>query len=227
MVSSPPLGANAAPLARYRERVRVIPFAIDTTAWQPDEAREPSEPFVFFAGRHVAYKGIDVLLRALQGTSIRAVISGDGPQRVGWDSLARRLGLDGQVRFMGDVSDAELRRCIMQAAALVLPSITRAEAFGYVQLEAMACGTPVISTDLPTGVPWVNQHGVTGLVVPPGDAGALRIAMQTMMSDATLRTTLGAGARARVVSEFGVERLSARLRDLYLELGLLSAAVQC
>ena len=75
-------------------------------------------------------------------------------------------GLNGRVTFTGEVPDAELRRLMQACAVLVLPSVTRAEAFGYVQLEAMAAGKPVISTDVPSGVSWVNQDGRTGLVVP-------------------------------------------------------------
>jgi rhamnosyl/mannosyltransferase len=106
-------------------------------------------------------------------------------------------------------------------ALLVLPSVTRAEAFGYVQLEAMAAGKPVVSTDVPSGVSWVNQHERTGLVVPARDAGALGAALERLMGDAALRARFGAAGRARVEDEFTLGRLRERLRLLYEESALL------
>ena len=216
IVSSPPLGLQATALARYQSRIRVIPFGIDPEGWRPTDSRTGS--YVLFAGRHVDYKGVDVLLRALAGGSAHAVIAGDGPRRDAWQRLARDLGLNGRVTFTGEVSDAELRRLMHGASALVLPSISRAEAFGYVQLEAMAAGKPVISTDVPTGVSWVNQHERTGLVVPAGDAGALRAAIEEIARDPALQARFGAAGRARVEAEFTLDRLRQRLRAFYEEL---------
>jgi rhamnosyl/mannosyltransferase len=214
IVSSPALGEHAEALRPYRDRISVIPFGIDSSLWTPVRAPE-ADPFVLFVGRHVPYKGVDVLIRALQGTRIRAIVAGDGPQRAAWEDLARRLGVD--ARFPGDVPDARLRELFASCAALVLPSTSRAEAFGYVQLEAMASGKPVISTDVPSGVSWVNQHERTGLIVPAGDAGALRAAMRRMMDDETLRLRLGRGARARVEDAFTMAHLRDRLRAFYAE----------
>ena len=217
VVSSPPLGEHAAALQPYRDRVTVIPFGIDPVQWVAP-ASGPAvddEPFVLFVGRHVAYKGVDVLLRALAGTGIRAVIAGDGPQRASWERLAQTLGV--AARFTGDVPDAELHRLFASCAALVLPSTTRAEAFGYVQLEAMASGKPVIATDVPSGVSWVNQHERTGLIVAAGDAAALRGALQRLMGDERLRTVLGRQARTRVEEVFTMAHLREGLRRFYEE----------
>ena len=170
---------------------------------------------MLFVGRHVTYKGVDVLIRALQGTGIRAVIAGDGPKRIAWQALARTLNV--AARFTGDVSDAELRGLFASCAAFVLPSTTRAEAFGYVQLEAMASGRPVISTDVPSGVSWVNQHERTGLIVRAGDVDALRGALQRVMGDDELRVRLGRQARVRVEESFTLSHLRERLRALYSE----------
>jgi rhamnosyl/mannosyltransferase len=218
VVSSPALGAHASSLAAYQERIRVIPFGIDPALWTPAPgAQSAGDPFVLFAGRHVGYKGVDVLLRALAPRAARAVIVGDGPKRAEWEELSRALGLDGRVTFTGEVPDAELRRLMHACAALVLPSVTEAEAFGYVQLEAMASGKPVISTSVPSGVSWVNQDERTGLVVRAGDAEALGGAIDRLMGDAALRARLGAAGRARVDEEFTLGILRERLRVLYDE----------
>ncbi len=218
IVSSQALAEQASALEPYRDRVRVIPFGIDPAGWH---GHDGATPFLLFAGRHVAYKGVDVLLRALQGTAIQAVIAGDGPKRAEWEALSRELQLGERVRFAGDVPDAELRSLMETCAAFVLPSVTRAEAFGYVQLEAMASGKPVVSTDVPSGVSWVNQHGTTGLVVPAGDAAALRAALERVMGDAALRRQYGEAGRRRVDQHFTLTCFRERLRSLYDELGLL------
>jgi rhamnosyl/mannosyltransferase len=125
------------------------------------------------------------------------------------------------VTFTGDVPDAELRRLMQSCSVFVLPSVTRAEAFGYVQLEAMAASTPVVSTDVPSGVSWVNENGRTGVVVRAGDAVGLREALARLMSDAELRARLGAAGRARVEREFTLERLRERLRAFYEEMAVV------
>jgi glycosyltransferase involved in cell wall biosynthesis len=234
IVSSPALGTHAAALEPYRARVRVIPFGIDLSEWDGDRdvgARTAQiaegRPFALFAGRHVGYKGVDVLLQALRGTSIGAVIAGDGPLRAVWEKLTGDLGLQSQVRFVGDVPAAELRALMHACAVVVLPSITRAEAFGYVQLEAMACAKPVISTDVPSGVSWVNQHERTGLIVRAGDAESLRTALTRLMPDAALRERYGEAGRRRVEEEFTMAALRDRLGRLYEELGVLTPARAC
>ncbi len=119
------------------------------------------------------------------------------------------------MRFVRGVSDRELTAYYHAADLFVLPSVTRAEAFGVVQLEAMSCGVPVICTDLPSGVPWVNRHGESGLVVPPGDPEALRAAIEELLDDESRRREMGDYARERVATEFSLERMAARTTDLY------------
>ena len=83
------------------------------------------------------------------------------------------------------------------------------------QLEAMLCGRPVVSTDLPTGVPWVNVHGETGFVVPAGDVASLRGALERLVADSDLRQALGAAARQRVLKTFTADNMCAATLALY------------
>jgi rhamnosyl/mannosyltransferase len=99
----------------------------------------------------------------------------------------------------------------------VLPSIERSEAFGIVQLEALAAGLPVISTELGTGTSWVNQHAVTGLVVPPRDPAALAAAITRLLNDPAERTRLGAAGQRRVWQEFSVDQMVRRVEAVYRE----------
>jgi rhamnosyl/mannosyltransferase len=225
VVSSAALAEHAAALRPYRDRVTVIPFGIDAGRWTASPAIRAraaairagtgSRPLLLFAGRMVPYKGLDVLLRALETLDVAAVLAGSGPSREAGVALARDLGVEDRVSFPGEVTREELAALYHAADVFVLPSVTRAEAFGYVQLEAMACGKPVVSTRVASGVPWVNQHGATGLTVPPGDVEALREAIGTLAADPALRARMGAAGRARVLAEFSLEQMASRTMALY------------
>ncbi|HXG55007.1 MAG TPA: glycosyltransferase [Vicinamibacterales bacterium] len=228
LVSSPALAGHAKVLAPYRDRVTVIPFGIDASRWQatpPIAARArditagvEGRPLILFAGRLVEYKGVDVLLRALAGLDAHGVIAGDGPLRGHLTELAHTMGLSSRVRFTGEIPHDELVALYHAADVFVLPSVTRAEAFGYVQLEAMAAGTPIVSTRLESGVPWVNQDGITGLTVTPGNAAELRDALHALLSDRPRRERMADAARQRVTHEFSLERMGDRLVSVVDEL---------
>ena len=223
VVSSPALVEHATALHWHARRCEVVPFGLEI-ARAPSPAEHPSVrpvrekwtgPIALFVGRLVPYKGADVLLRALQRTGVAAVVIGDGPMRSDLEQLTRELQLDDRVFFLGGADDETVAAWYEACDVFVLPSVTRAEAFGLVQLEAMARGKPVISTRLPTGVPWVNVDGVTGLTVPPGDVEALASALRTMMEDSALRMRMGQAARTRFETEFTRERMIDRITALY------------
>jgi glycosyltransferase involved in cell wall biosynthesis len=223
VVGSPPMKEVAA-LVPHRAKCVVVPYGLDPRRYQATPAiaeraatlrQSLNGPVLLFVGRLVGYKGVEVLLRALPGLHAHTVIVGDGPLRDVLSHSARELGLADRVQFVGEVSDEELLAWYYAGDALVLPSTSRQEAFGLVQLEAMLCGRPVISTNLPTGVPWVNQHERTGLVVPPGDVAALRGALARLVCDVDLRRRLGETARSRALTEFAAEGMCRAARRVY------------
>jgi glycosyltransferase involved in cell wall biosynthesis len=229
VVSSPNLAAHAEELQDFRDKCVVIPFGIDTGRLQRTAAIENRVtgiatrfpgPKVLFVGRLVAYKGVDVLLRAMRDVQATALIVGDGPLRVSLEAQAAEAGLTSRVKFLGHLGDEDVVAHFHACDVFVLPSVTRAETFGVVQLEAMACGKPVVSTNVPTGVPWVNRHGVTGLVVEPGDAGSLASALNTVISDPALRARMGAAAQRRVDDDFSVDGMVSLAAGLYREVAL-------
>lgn len=224
VVSSPRLAEHAEELADVRDKCVVIPFGIDTGRLAPSPAvdarvreieRAHPGPRVLFVGRLVGYKGVEVLVQAMQSVAATALVVGDGPLRGPLEALAAASGVASRVRFLGHLDDDSVVAHLHACDLFVLPSVTRAETFGVVQLEAMACGRPVVSTNLPTGVPWVNRHGETGLVVEPGDAGALASALHTLLGDPALRSRLGERARQRVEEDFTVEGMTSRSAALY------------
>jgi len=226
VVSSPRLAGYARELSDFRHKCVVIPFGLDTSHLAETPAiadraaaiaREFPGPRVLFVGRLVPYKGVDVLIDAMASVEATCLIVGDGPLRASLESHAASRGVSSRVRFLGGVSDADLAAHLHACDLFVLPSVTRQETFGVVQLEAMACGRPVVSTDLETGVPWVNQHETTGLVVRPGDAAALAAALTRLSADPALRERFGAAGRARVASQFTVEAMTRATTALYEE----------
>ena len=223
IVAAPPLAEHSAAV-RGSRRIEVIPYGIAsdglaTTTLDPAGevgralARLP-EPRVLYVGRLVYYKGLDVLLEALARTGGGLAIVGEGPLDAALRRQIAALGLGDRVAMLGGCTDDEVRGLYQSCDVFVLPSTARTEAFGLVQVEAMACGLPVVSTDLPTGVPWVNAHGVTGLVAPPGDAGALADALRRLLADPALRAELGQAGRRRAVRHFEASRMVERFVEI-------------
>ncbi|MFC1466788.1 MAG: glycosyltransferase [Candidatus Brachytrichaceae bacterium NZ_4S206] len=176
------------------------------------------EPLVLLSvGRLRYYKGLDDLIRAMPDLpDAVAVIVGVGPMEAEWKALAQRLGVAERVIFAGEVDDAKLPDYYHAADIYVIPANSRAEAFGLAILEAMASRLPVISTEVGTATSWINQHGVTGLVIPPHDPSAIAQAVRTL-GDAGLRRTMGEAARHRVQAEFTLARMVARIEAIYDE----------
>jgi rhamnosyl/mannosyltransferase len=224
VVASPTLAASAPQLEEWRSKCDVIPYGVQAARIPPTDAvarraeairREHQAPLVLFVGRLVAYKGVGVLLDAMRNVEAVALIVGEGPQRAPLQRKAERLGIANRVVFLGEIDDDEQAALYYACDLFVLPSITRQEAFGVVQIEAMTYGKPVISTDLGTGTGWVNQHGVTGLVVPPADPLSLRDAINTLLGDPLTCDAMGAAGARRARSVFNVERMTELTLHLY------------
>jgi rhamnosyl/mannosyltransferase len=211
-------------LQPFIDKVRVIPYLVDlrrVTASRdhPLAARvrafAAGSTVVLAVGRLVYYKGMDVLLEALAATTgPRLVIVGDGPLRPRLNAIAERLGVAGRVLWLGTLSDDDLAAAYYASQVFVLPSVAPSEAFGIVQVEAMAAGLPVVSTKLGTGVEEVNRDGETGITVRPSNTGELASAITRLVDDLALRQRFGAQAREHAQG-FSPERLLVRYRDLY------------
>jgi rhamnosyl/mannosyltransferase len=212
-------------LSRYESKCAIIPHGIDPEEMAPTPSTEIESRrllerhgagLVLFVGRLVYYKGLDVLLRAIARTPEAVLlIAGDGPLRGSLEALARTLGLGRRVVFLGSIPHQGKVAAMHASRLLVLPSTHRSEAFGLVQLEAMAARRPVICTGIDSGVPFVNQHGETGLVVPPGDEAALASAMRTLLDDEALCRRMGEAGWRRVTSIFSRDRMIRDCADLY------------
>ncbi len=202
---------------RYPERVEEIPFFIDEARFSPGPVgtRKRGLLFVGALDRAHEFKGVAELLAAVQRLPQETLtIIGDGDRRAAIEAEVVARGMGSRVTFLGRVSEERLIEAYQQAAMLVFPSTSKAEAFGLVALEAQACGTPVIASRLP-GVREVVLDGETGVLVEPGSVDELVAGIQRLSSDEALRKTLGAAARSRVEQRYSKERVVSHLEQLY------------
>ncbi len=179
------------------------------------------EPLILFVGRLRYYKGVENLIAAMRllapsiPAAARALIVGTGPMQAEWQALAQSLGVTRQLNFVGTVSDHDLPAYYQAAQVFVLPSTHPSETWGAVQIEAMASGLPCICTEVGTGTSYVNQHSITGLVVPPRDPSALADALNRLLADESLRRQMGQAARARALREFTHTAMIEQTHGLY------------
>ena len=189
-------------LREFRDKCQNIPLGIDFTNQPPvDEEQVASirarhgDRLVLAIGRLVPYKGFAYLIRALRHTDATLLLIGKGRLLPELRQVAQDAGVADRTHFLGFVDDT--RPYYHAARVFALSSITRAESFGLVQLEAMAAGLPVINTDLLSSVPEVSLHGVTGLTVPPANEEALATAIRTLLADETTRVNYAKAAKER------------------------------
>jgi len=178
-------------------------------------SRYTPHPLLLFAGRLRYYKGLEVLLEAMRDIEAHLLIVGDGPMRQEWEALTVELALTDWVTFLGHIPDVELPAYYQACDLFILPSTHRSETWGAVQIEAMACGKPVVCTELGTGTSYVNLHGQTGLVVSPCDSAALAEAINRLLSDEGLRRRMGEAGRERAQREFSKETMIEQTLRLY------------
>jgi len=195
----------------------VVPLGIDPKPFMIAERTNPHSGRLklLFVGRHRYYKGVDDLLRAIVNQDVELSVAGSGELTSEWRALAADLGLGENVHFLGDIPGSELPHLYASADVFVLPANARAEAYGIVLLEAMASGLPCITTELSTGTSFVVQDGVTGLVVPPRQPQALSQAIKFFQDKPDERFQMGQAGRERLLTEFTLQAMLARLDNLY------------
>ena len=207
-------------LSRFREKCHVIPHGLDARRLQQVDQKAVADirarygkHIVLGVGRLVYYKGFEYLVRAIASSDATLLIIGTGPLRERLLNLATECGVADRVHLLGEVDD--VIPFYHAAQVFALPSVARSEAFGIVQVEAMACGTPVVNTLLDTGVPFVSLHRHSGLTVPPADVPALRHAIMSILDDPNLRAYFAAGARQRVSEHFTLNGMTEKTLQLY------------
>lgn len=216
--------AETSPWLRpYGAKVCVIPLGIRQPPAPGSGLAEMKDRYrgrrlVFSLGRMTYYKGFDVLIEAaaLLPSDALVVVGGGGELLESHRATARATGVADRIRFVGPMSDDDVASHLHGCNVFCLPSITRAEAFGVVLLEAMAAGRPIVATRIHgSGVPWVSLDGVTGFNIEPQDPQALAQALTTILDNRDLAAGFGDAARARYLENFTVDRMIDSMVDLY------------
>jgi glycosyltransferase involved in cell wall biosynthesis len=189
---------------------------------------DPEALMVFYVGRFDERKGIETLVRAVGQSQLRGnqklklVIGGgsrpgqsDGIERERIEGIVAELGMTEITTFPGRIGDDLLPAYYTAADVCVVPS--HYEPFGLVAIEAMACGTPVVASDV-GGLQFTVVPEQTGLLASPKDEAAFATAIDRILSDAEWRNQLGKNARARVESKFSWDGVANQLSELYTTL---------
>jgi len=215
----------------FAGKSHVIPYCLDPGPYSPElmdqdalarlHARFPGKKAVFALGRLISYKGFDVLVDAAARLPDDWVvlIGGSGPMQGELENRIASAGLSGKAVLLGKVPQPELSAHYTFSRMFCLPSVTRAEMFGVVQIEAMACARPVISTRIPgSGAPLVNEHGVTGLTVEPNDPDALAQAILHIDADQDRWRAMGEQGLAAVHGRFSPKATAEATAAMYQEI---------
>ncbi|WP_082705839.1 glycosyltransferase family 4 protein [Aneurinibacillus thermoaerophilus] len=229
IIATSPNMVEASPyLKEHKDKCRVIPLGIDVKEWEKTDklfenvkkVREEVaiKPIILFVGRLVYYKGVEYLIEAMTEINASLFLVGEGPLKPLLQKRAEELGITEKINFLGGASKEQLVTYLHACDIFVLPSVERSEAFGIVQLEAMACGKPIVSTNLTTGVPFVNQDGKTGIVVPPKDIKSLTQALTFLIENESVRKQYGERGKERVYEHFTREKMVQSVYTLYQEL---------
>lgn len=208
------------------KRIALVPNGIDPLVWTPvsaaerDEARhllgiETEAVLIGAMGRLVSQKGYDILLQAVEELvsdlpRVRVCLWGSGPMRPALSRMVRRFGLRGRVRFCGPTGNPRLAYAAMD----VFCAPSRWEAGPYAVLEAMACGLPVVATDVPGNADYLADEA-TGLLAAPDLPGGLEGALRRMAVDPDVRADYGAAGRRRLEACFTLERMVSATAEVY------------
>jgi rhamnosyl/mannosyltransferase len=214
---------QSAALSKVQHKIDYIPIGVEPI--QVDQAKATAlrqryhgKKIIFSLGRLVAYKGYEYLIRAAQnlGQDYKVIIGGTGPLRDELVTLIHELQVEDRVELIGFVKDEEVPDYFAACDVFCLSSIWKTEAFAIVQIEAMSCGKPVISTSIPgSGVSWVNAHDVSGLVVEPENAVGLAEAVKHVFASPDSYTRLCEGSRNRYLELFTRDKMIDKCMYLY------------
>lgn len=216
------------PLSAFRKKCVVIPCPVDTTRLTLTSqtetlaaeirAQQDNRPLIFFMGRHVTYKGIELLIQAARyvKTDARFLIAGSGPLTPRLKALAADCE---NIVFLGRIDEQEVTAYFRAASVFAFPSITKNEAFGVVLGEAMYCSLPPVTFTIDhSGVNWVSLADVTGLEIENSNVRAYAAAIDRLLTDEPLRSRFAQAAHNRVEQLFAQKVICKKMDDLYAEL---------
>lgn len=228
IVSNPNMIKNSDFLPFFKEKVEVIPIGVNLD-WVnscqesntvSEEIRKSNKgPMVLSVGRLVYYKGYEYLIDAINLVpNASLVIIGSGPLKNKLIDRINKLNLSSRIKIIPEVDEKTLHSYYKACDIFVLPSVEKSETYGIVQIEAIACGKPVICTEVGTGTTFLNQHEKTGFVVPPRDTKLLAEAIDKLITNHELRMKLGTHGKDRALREFTDKKMVEETYKLYQNL---------
>lgn len=224
VATSPQYAQSSGNLQKYKDKVKVIPLAIDEKTYPTPSDKlvnkwrsEVGENFFLFVGVLRYYKGLDYLLEAASINRLPVVIAGDGPEREKLEAYISKHNLE-NIRLVGFISEEDKMALLSLSKAFVFPSHLRSEAFGISLIEAQMSCKPIISCNIGTGSSYVNINDKTGLIVPPGDAKSFSDAMLKIDKNPQLCDEFKINSRQRFEKEFTAQRYAESYTKLYHEL---------
>ncbi|KAF2510788.1 glycosyltransferase [Flavobacterium zhairuonense] len=218
IVTSPQLFEASDILKNYKEKTKVIPLSFDPSykILTGKEMPENRNFELLFVGKLRKYKGVEYLINAIKTLPVKLTIVGNGEELETLREQVKELDISHKVVFVTNANDAQLAQIYKNSDLFILPSINEAEAFGVVQLEAMANGLPVINTNLESGVPYVSLNDFSGITVEPKSSENLRMAISKIIENKELYELFSKNAldRSRL---FTREKMSEAYKNLYNE----------
>ena len=224
LATSPNYIHPSSPIFQYKEKTDIVPNGIIATDFNQREGdaekvkqikeKYDNKPLVLFVGRHISYKGIDLLIEAEKHikSDCRIMIAGTGPLT---EELKRKANSE-RIIFTGRLNADELRCYAYAAKVFAFPSNTKAEAFGVALAEAMYCRcVPVVFHLEGSGVNWVSLKNQTGIEVSLGNVSAFATGIDTLLSDEKLRNTYAEACRQRVKTMFTDEMAVKKMNSIY------------
>lgn len=217
IVTSPQLFEASVILQKHQKKVQIIPLSFDPKFSSVVSKKYPSDRCfeLLFVGKLRKYKGVEYLINAIENLDVNLKIVGNGEEFQSLKKLVEILKIEKKVIFISNANDNELVEYYKNADLFVLPSINEAEAFGVVQLEALANGLPVINTNLKSGVPFVSLDDYTGITVESKNRNALKKAIEKIISNKELYELYSFNALERV-KLFSRKKMSEEYKKIYL-----------
>ncbi len=233
MPTSPNYIESSRWLQKFRNKLEIVSLGIRLEEFRETELsrkytrtlldKAQGRRIICFNGRLRYYKGLPWLLDAMTNVSNAVLfISGDGPMRQSLEEQIQKLKLYDRVHLLGTLSHDELVGLLHAADVFCMPSHLRAEALGLSIIEAMTCGLPIVSCDIPTGVKFVNVDNVTGLVVPPCDSAAIAAALTAILNNEKQRQSMSSAAKERANRLFSADIMNRHIAQVYSKVLMLN-----
>ncbi len=221
--TSPVYVAESPFLTKVTDKIDYIPIGVNQIIALPKEVEKirksyPFKKIILSQGRLVEYKGYEYLIKAMSQLTAdyHLIIGGKGPLKEELTHLIKTLEIEQKVSLIGYVSDEDLPNYFEACDVFCLSSIVKTEAFAIVQIEAMSCGKPLISTRIPgSGVSWVNQDGESGLTIPIADDRAIAQAINRLFNEEGLYNRLASGSKRRFHAHFTRQKMVDKCLQLY------------